>query len=275
MRLPLLLLALLALLWSPPARAATPLWRVTEVAGDVRLQTADGVRPARRGASLSAGDAIVTAAGARAVLTRGTEFVIVSSGTRLRLPGADRPGGIVQMLQDFGSAVYRIQKKMTPHFGVETPYLAAVVKGTTFRVDAGARGASVQVLEGRVEVATGDGSDRRMAVPGMTVEVSAAQPDRLTVGSAAAAALSVGTQPAPTGEAGGDTDRSADLVQDDAPTQIASLAVLFDTVRLVPPSVVAPQPDPVLPTPPVAAPEPAPPAPASTRKVVPFTTAAR
>ena len=38
------------------------------------------------------------------------------------------------------------------HFAVQTPYLAAVVKGTRFTVTADGKGASVSVQRGRVEV---------------------------------------------------------------------------------------------------------------------------
>lgn len=200
MRLLVVLFVILSLVWSPAARAQTPPWTVTEVAGDVRLQNGDGMRPARRGAVLPAGEAIVTGAGGRAVLTRGQEFVVVSPGSRLRLPGAATGGGIVQILQDLGTAVYRIQKKMTPHFGVQTPFLAAVVKGTTFKVVADPQGATVQVLEGRVEVATSDGLQRQMVVPGVLAAVSAGNLGKLDLREDKVTARNTEAAPAKGGE---------------------------------------------------------------------------
>jgi hypothetical protein len=52
---------------------------------------------------------------------------------------------------------------------VDTPYLAAVVKGTTFTVSVGATGASVHVHEGAVEVAT---NDRRQSILTRTGQIS-------------------------------------------------------------------------------------------------------
>src|SRR3546814_14786860 len=66
--------------------------------------------------------------------------------------------------------VFSIKKKLTPHFGVQTPYLAAVVKGTTFSVTVDGTGASVQVVEGAVEVSTLDGGARDLILPGARSE---------------------------------------------------------------------------------------------------------
>ena len=46
-----------------------------------------------------------------------------------------------------------MQKRDVKHFEVETPYLAAVVKGTQFRVSVNATSTSVDVIRGQVEVA--------------------------------------------------------------------------------------------------------------------------
>src|SRR3546814_1605096 len=64
------------------------------------------------------------------------------------------------IVESAGNIVFSIKKKLTPHFGVQTPYLAAVVKGTTFSVTVDGTGASVQVVEGAVEVSTLDGGAR-------------------------------------------------------------------------------------------------------------------
>src|SRR3546814_7909473 len=62
---------------------------------------------------------------------------------------------------------------LSPHFGVQTPYLAAVVKGTTFSVTVDGTGASVQVVEGAVEVSTLDGGARDLILPGAIATVGA------------------------------------------------------------------------------------------------------
>ena len=276
----------LALLWSNAALAETPLWRVTEVSGPVQLKRANTVRAALRGATLSPGDTVTTGAGARAVLVRGEEYVIVSPSTQLRLPAADKSGGIMQMFEDFGTAVYKIQKKMTPHFGVQTPYLAAVVKGTTFTVTVGPEGGSVQVLEGRVEVATNDGGARSLVDPGVVALVGASNVYRLTVDGDTRRVIDSPNTPADA-DARGSTasfagpsavpvvvaavaemgkplsDLTDGMVRGDAGVQVAM--TIASAARSEPAAAVVPPATPVAGPPPAADPAPAPaPSPAPT-----------
>uniref|UniRef100_UPI0013E9C211 FecR domain-containing protein n=1 Tax=Sphingosinicella sp. CPCC 101087 TaxID=2497754 RepID=UPI0013E9C211 len=166
-----------------PAAAQSSAWRISEVSGTVRVIEDGRTRAATRGALLASGSAIATAAQGRAVLVRGREFVIVSPNSQIRIPepglaqrasqtGQAR-GGVMQWLSDWGTALFRIERRETPHFGVQTPYLAAVVKGTTFTVTVGPAGASVQVTEGAVEVSTPDGGAVELIRPGMIASVDA------------------------------------------------------------------------------------------------------
>src|SRR5436309_592941 len=83
---------------------------------------------------------------ARAALVRARDYVVVSPASRIRVPTFQQQGGsgLIQMITDAGTAMFRIQHQSVPHFGVQTPYLAAVVKGTVFTVTVGEHGASVQ-----------------------------------------------------------------------------------------------------------------------------------
>ena len=123
---------LLLLLSGTPALAQSGPWTVSEAKGTVTVIDAQGQRPARVGTQLAPGAMVRTAARASAVLVRGNEFVTMRQNAQLRIAPAQRERGIVQILQDYGSALFNIGKQPNPHFGVETPYLAAVVKGTTF-----------------------------------------------------------------------------------------------------------------------------------------------
>lgn len=163
------------------ASAQVPGWKVSEVSGDVRLVENGRARTATRGALLNSGSTIATGTNARAVIVRGEEFVVISPRTQLRVPAAEAPNRIMQLIEDFGTAVFKIKKKSTPHFGVQTPYLAAVVKGTTFTVTVGPEGGSVQVTEGSVEVSTLDGGARDLVRPGTIAQVGASDLYRLTV----------------------------------------------------------------------------------------------
>ena len=164
------------------AAAPAPAWTVSEASGDVRLVENGKTRAARRGALLSSGSIIATGANARAVIVRGKEFVVVSPRSQIRVPApAEARGGIIQMIADYGTALFRIEKKSTPHFGVRTPYLAAVVKGTTFTVNVGEAGGSVQVTEGAVEVSTLDGGAAELVRPGTVAMVGASDLYRLSL----------------------------------------------------------------------------------------------
>jgi hypothetical protein len=184
------------LLIGAQAIAAVPAWKVSEVSGDVRLSEAGRTRAAAKGALLGSGATIMTAPGARAVIVRGQEFVVISPGTRIRVPEANSPNKIMQLIADWGSALFKIEKKSTPHFGVQTPYLAAVVKGTTFTVTVGPEDAKVKVTEGAVEVSTLDGGASDLVRAGSLAMVGKSDLYRLTVQGEGAKELRSGAAPA-------------------------------------------------------------------------------
>jgi hypothetical protein len=70
------------------------------------------------------------------------------------------------ILQQAGSILLEVEKRNVKHFEVETPYLAAVVKGTQFRVSVNAAGTSVDVLRGQVEVADFKSGQIAQLLPG-------------------------------------------------------------------------------------------------------------
>jgi hypothetical protein len=175
-------LALLAFAASGEAAAQTG-WHVSEASGDVRVAVDGQTRPVTRGMLLASGAVVASNPGGRAVLVNGRDYVILSPGSRVRLPGAPAlvipaSGGrtmaaMTQVVSEAGTALYRIEHRATPHFRVQTPYLAAVVKGTVFSVTVNRTGASVQVTQGAVEVSTVDGGAAELVRPGMVATVGA------------------------------------------------------------------------------------------------------
>jgi hypothetical protein len=115
------------------------------------------------------------------VLVRGEEYLVVAPNSRIRVADPAKAGGLTQIIENFGNVIYKIKKMTMPHFAVETPFLAAVVKGTTFSVTVTEKGASVQVIEGRVEVATRDGGASFLVLPGDIGSVNANAPGSLNV----------------------------------------------------------------------------------------------
>ncbi len=174
------ILALGALLCASTAYAGTPGWTVSESSGSVTVSRPGYSAVATRGGAVKAGDVISTGKNGRAVLVRGEEYLVVSPSARITIADP-KPGAMTQIIQSFGNTLYKIKKMATPHFAVETPYLAAVVKGTTFSVTVTPKGASVQVTEGRVEVATPDGGASYLVTPGEIGIVSRDTPYRLKI----------------------------------------------------------------------------------------------
>jgi hypothetical protein len=147
-------------------------WRVIDTAGAVRFG-GPGVMPVAltRDQELPADSWVETSVGGRVILLRGQETVIVEPNSRIQLPGGEVNGN-TQVLQTLGTAIYKIGKQQKPHFQVDTPYLAAVVKGTEFTVNVGEDEASVDVTEGLVQVSTPDQTDIEFVRPGFTAQIS-------------------------------------------------------------------------------------------------------
>jgi hypothetical protein len=156
-------------------------WRVSESAGPVTVLSGAQKHAVTRGEILKPGDTVQAGPGGRAVLVHDRDFVTVSANSRVTVPTPDKATGFVKLLQDWGNAVFKIEKLGKPHFGVNTPSLAAVVKGTTFSITVDRTGTSLQVTEGVVEVATLDGGARDLIRPGGVANISAADPLRLNI----------------------------------------------------------------------------------------------
>ena len=137
-------------------------WSVERVSGRVMVQTRTGETFAvKRGMTVRKGWKIKTGGG-RVVINRGEETFVVSPNSVVTL----EPKGVLikrmVVYQDRGQVDVDVKRRWYRHFKVETPFLAAVVKGTQFRVKVGNRTASVNVGRGVVGVhdfASGDRAD--------------------------------------------------------------------------------------------------------------------
>lgn len=143
-------------------------WRIAQTTGAVKAGGA-GFMPAavQPNQTLPADAWVETGSQGRVVLVRGLEMIALNPNSRVQLPSQEVNGN-TQVLQTLGSALYRVGKQKAPHFQVDTPYLAAVVKGTTFSVTVTDAVSSVDVTEGLVEVKTPDGSDSEFVRPGFS-----------------------------------------------------------------------------------------------------------
>ncbi|WP_375268607.1 FecR domain-containing protein [Phenylobacterium sp.] len=172
-------------------------WRLVEVEGRVRLAApGKAATDAASGVVVPEGANLTTAGGARAVLTNGDQRVVLGPNSRMTV-ASDDGSGMTRMMQDLGSVLFQVDKKGKPHFRVDTPLLAAVVKGTTFTVAVGPTGDSVHVAEGLVEVranSSGQASDIPAGVTGRVArdapgQVGVTRPDPAPSPVAAAESL--------------------------------------------------------------------------------------
>ena len=164
--------ALLLLGFISAAQAAD--WRVAQMSGNVFLQHR-GVQLASlaRGGLLKGGSVVVTDRNGRAKLVRGDQTMIVSPNSMVTLPGSR--GGSTKIIEGVGLVEYDVDHRKVRHFSVETPFLAAVVKGTRFKVKVSRSGASVAVLRGMVEVTNLRSGERANILAGQMAFVNSSK----------------------------------------------------------------------------------------------------
>ena len=129
-------------------------WTVHKSSGEVWL-AGSGVQQAslKQEDVLKPGDTVRTGRTGRVLLKRGDELILVSPNSVVGVPAQKKEGLSTTIMQQAGSILLDVEKRNVKHFEVETPYLAAVVKGTQFRVTVNAGKTTVDVVRGQVEVA--------------------------------------------------------------------------------------------------------------------------
>ena len=106
-------------------KSSGEVWLTSTAAQQASLRQEDLVKP---------GDTIRTGRNGRVLLMRGEETILVSPNSVIGVPAEKKEGLSTTIVQQAGSILLEVEKRNVQHFEVETPYLAAVVKGTQFRV---------------------------------------------------------------------------------------------------------------------------------------------
>jgi hypothetical protein len=142
-------------------------WSVSKSSGEVWLTTT-GAQQVSLGQEevLKPGDTIRTGRNGRVLLVRGAETILVAPNSVIGLPTEKKAGLSTTIVQQAGSILLEVEKRNVQHFEVETPYLAAVVKGTQFRVSVNAGSARIDVIRGQVEVADFRSGQIAQVMPG-------------------------------------------------------------------------------------------------------------
>ncbi|MBK3666820.1 FecR domain-containing protein [Bradyrhizobium diazoefficiens] len=128
-------------------------WSVSKSSGEVWLATSGAQQVSlNQEETLKPGDTIRTGRNGRVLLVRGEETILISPNSVVGVPTEKMEGLSTTIIQQAGSILLEVEKRNVKHFEVETPYLAAVVKGTHFSVTVDAGSTKVGVLRGQVEV---------------------------------------------------------------------------------------------------------------------------
>jgi FecR protein len=151
------------------ASAEETAWSVKKSSGQVWITTPGAEQASlTQETSLRIGDTIRTGSNGRVLLVRGEESILISPNAVISLPSENKDGMTTTVTQQAGTILLDVERRNVKHFEVETPYLAAVVKGTQFQVSVDAAGSHVTVLRGQVEVADFKSGQISQILPGQT-----------------------------------------------------------------------------------------------------------
>jgi hypothetical protein len=147
--------------------AENDVWSVSKSTGEVWIAT-DQAKPVllTQDETLRPGETIRTGRNGRVLLVRGEETILIAPNSVIGLPLEKKDGLSTTILQQAGSILLDVEKRNVKHFEVETPYLAAVVKGTQFSVTVSAAGTRVDVRRGQVEVSDFKSGQIAQVLPG-------------------------------------------------------------------------------------------------------------
>jgi FecR protein len=150
------------------ARAADDgVWSVSKSSGEVWVATSGTEQVAlKQEEALKPGDTIRTGRNGRVLLVRGEESILISPNSVIGVPAEKKDGMSTTILQQAGSILLEVEKRNVKHFEVETPYLAAVVKGTQFSVTVDGASTRVDVRRGQVEVSDFKSGQIALVLPG-------------------------------------------------------------------------------------------------------------
>lgn len=150
-------------------------WVAVKQRGTVQVLVDGAWEKLGRGGVVSDERIIRTLWGGRVTLQRGDEIIDLGADTQVRI--VDRAGRkFTTVMQDFGTVSVEAEVREVQHFAVQTPHLAAVVKGTRFTVRSDTHSAEVEVERGRVAVKDSDTHQSTTVTAGQAVSTSDTTP---------------------------------------------------------------------------------------------------
>lgn len=155
--------------------AAADEWVAAKLRGQVLQLVGNEWVQLRRGDVVPDDRVIRTLANGRVEFRRDAETITLAADTQVQI--VDQSGQrFTTVKQQFGVVEVDVEARNVVHFGVVTPYMAAVVKGTRFVVAADRSGASVSVKRGKVAVEDSDTHQSTLLTVGQKATTAAGQP---------------------------------------------------------------------------------------------------
>jgi hypothetical protein len=154
-------------------------WIASRLQGNVELFVGGQWKPLMRGDTVFDTSKIRTESSGRVELSRGEEIISLGGNTEIVINQADAQR-MTRIVQVWGTVSVEAEKRNVQHFSVQTPVLAALVKGTQFTVTYRNGVTRVAVDEGVVEVldlATNSSVDLR---PGQSAAASQMRPVKVS-----------------------------------------------------------------------------------------------
>jgi hypothetical protein len=176
---PLLLLIFVTFSPGSGAIAQEAVWRVSKSSGEASVITAGQWLALTEGVTVKLGDNVRTGQNGQVLLKRGEETILMSPNSVIGIAAESKSGLSTTIIQQAGSILLEVEKRPVKHFAVETPSIAAVVKGTRFRVTVNSSDSRVDVLGGQVEVQDFKSGQYAMVLPKQTAMVSSQGPPGL------------------------------------------------------------------------------------------------
>lgn len=158
--------------------SVSPAWTVIQVSGEVRVRPADpgqnqlSWQTLPQGARIDRASEIETGPDGRVSLTRGEDMIRIMPASRLAVPPRPASSVFTRIRVLVGKAFFDVDKRPGQEFEVQTPYLAAIVKGTSFSVSVTGQRSRVNVAEGRVGVTALDNGQSVVIGPGQSARVT-------------------------------------------------------------------------------------------------------
>ncbi|MCJ8322472.1 MAG: FecR domain-containing protein [Rhizobiales bacterium] len=154
--------------------AASKGWVVSKISGKVVISVAG--KPGKwvkLGELVYPGDRIKTLSDGTVALTRDAEAMIISSDAQMDIPIGGNTAEYTTIVQRKGTILFSAKKQANRQFKIRTPFAAAIVKGTTFVINANAKNMQVQVFEGSVALNGAGRTETHLVTTGVNYMVPA------------------------------------------------------------------------------------------------------